>query len=118
MIVGRSMSDAFVKPAPAARPKRALGRRALVAEHVGPISFSVAAGETLGLVGLRGAGHHTIGRAIFGETRIASGRLLLDGEPIAPRSPAEAMARGSASFRAAAPKKASPRTWPCAKTST
>ena len=51
-------------------------------------------GETLGLVGLRGAGHHTVGRAIFGHTRIASGRLTLDGEPIAPQSPAEAMAKG------------------------
>ena len=48
----------------------------------------------MGLVGLRGAGHHTIGRAIFGHTRLASGRLMLDGEPIAPRSPAEAMAMG------------------------
>ena len=43
---------------------------------------------------MRGAGHHTIGRAIFGHTRIASGRLTLDGEPIAPQSPAEAMAKG------------------------
>ena len=93
MIVGRSMNDAFVKPAPPAE-RCVLSVQSLAAEHVGPVSFSVAAGETLGLVGLRGAGHHTIGRAIFGETRIASGRLLLDGEPIAPRSPAEAMANG------------------------
>src|SRR5271157_4389084 len=93
MIVGRSMKDAFVKPAPAA-DRCVLSVQNLAAEHVAPVSFSVAAGETLGLVGLRGAGHHTIGRAIFGETRITSGRLLLDGEPIAPRSPAEAMARG------------------------
>jgi ribose transport system ATP-binding protein len=93
MIVGRSMNDAFVKPAPAAE-RCVLSVQNLAAENVGPVSFSVAAGETLGLVGLRGAGHHTIGRAIFGETRIASGRLLLDGEPIAPKSPAEAMTNG------------------------
>jgi len=71
-----------------------LSVRDLAAERVGPVSFSVAAGEILGLVGLRGAGHHTIGRAIFGETRMTSGRLLLDSEPIAPRTPAEAMAMG------------------------
>jgi ribose transport system ATP-binding protein len=93
MIVGRSMSDAFVRPAPAS-DRLALSVEGLIAEHVGPVSFSVAAGETLGLVGLRGAGHHTIGRAIFGETRIAAGRLMLDGEPIAPQTPAEAMAKG------------------------
>jgi ribose transport system ATP-binding protein len=93
MIVGRSMSDAFVRPT---RPSRrgALSVEGLIAHHVGPVSFSVAAGETLGLVGLRGAGHHTVGRAIFGHTAMDSGRLMLDGEPIAPLNPAEAMAKG------------------------
>jgi len=93
MIVGRSMSDAFVRPAQPSH-RSALSVEGLIAGPVGPVSFSVAAGETLGLVGLRGAGHHTVGRAIFGHTRIASGRLTLDGEPIAPQSPAEAMAKG------------------------
>ena len=94
MIVGRSMSDAFVRPTRAFRSQRLFGLLDLVAEHVGPVSFSVAAGEILGLVGLRGAGHHTVGRAIFGHTPMASGRLMLDGQPIAPSSPAEAMANG------------------------
>ena len=93
MIVGRSMSDAFVRPAPASK-RVALTVQGLAAQGVGPVSFSVAAGETLGLVGLRGAGHHTIGRAIFGETPTTVGRITLDGEAIAPRSPAEAMAYG------------------------
>ena len=93
MIVGRSMSDAFVRPTQPS-DRVALSVDGLVAQHVGPVSFSVAAGETLGLVGLRGAGHHTIGRAIFGHTAMDSGRLTLDGEPIAPLSPAEAMAKG------------------------
>ena len=85
MIVGRSMSDAFTRPA-APSERSAFSAMDLVAERVGPVSFSVAAGETLGLVGLRGAGHHTVGRAIFGHIPIASGRLMLDGEPIAPSS--------------------------------
>ena len=93
MIVGRSMSEAFLRPAPPSE-RSAFSVADLVAEHVGPVSFSVAQGETLGLVGLRGAGHHTIGRAIFGQTPITAGRLMLDGERIAPSSPAEAMARG------------------------
>ena len=72
MIVGRSMSDAFVRPTQPS-DRGALSVEDLVAEHVGPVSFSVAAGETLGLVGLRGAGHHTVGRAIFGHTPMESG---------------------------------------------
>ena len=38
----------------------------LCAGNQGPLTFSVAAGEVLGLVGLRGAGHEVIGRTIFG----------------------------------------------------
>ncbi len=93
MIVGRSMSDAFVRPT-APSDRSAFSAIGLIAGQVGPVSFSVAAGETLGLVGLRGAGHHTVGRAIFGQAPMASGRLTLDGQPIAPSSPAEAMANG------------------------
>src|ERR1700735_240327 len=93
MIVGRSMSDAFVRPAPPSE-RSAFSVAELVAERVGPVSFSVAAGEILGLVGLRGAGHHTIGGASFGQTPMTAGRLTLDGEQIAPSGPAEAMAQG------------------------
>ncbi len=46
---------------------------------LGPISFGVAAGEVVGLVGLRGAGQQTIGRTIFGETRADAGGIRLDG---------------------------------------
>ena len=94
MIVGRSMNDAFVKPAPPRRALRALGSRILRPNGWGRSRFPSPPARPSVWSGLRGAGHHTIGRAIFGETRIASGRLLLDGEPIAPRSPAEAMANG------------------------
>ena len=90
MIVGRSMSDAFVRPAPAS-DRVVLAVRDAVAQGVGPVTFHVAAGETLGLVGLRGAGHHTIGRAIFGEVALSTGALLLNGEPIHPGDAAGAM---------------------------
>jgi ribose transport system ATP-binding protein len=50
----------------------------------GPLSFSVAAGEVLGLVGLRGAGHEIIGRTIFGALRHDAGTIRLAGETLAP----------------------------------
>ena len=79
-IVGRSMSDAFVKPLPASdRIVLAVERRRR-RRPSGRSPSTVAAGETLGLVGLRGAGHHTIGRAIFGQIPI-SARPYLAGRP-------------------------------------
>jgi ribose transport system ATP-binding protein len=53
----------------------------------GPLSFSVAAGEILGLVGLRGAGHEIIGRTIFGAHAQDAGDIRLAGEVIAPALP-------------------------------
>lgn len=50
----------------------------------GPLSFSVVAGEVVGLVGLRGAGHEMIGRSIFGAQPQSSGVVRLGGEEIAP----------------------------------
>jgi ribose transport system ATP-binding protein len=93
MIVGRSMSDAFVKPE-APGDRAVLAVEGVVAEHVGPVSFSVAAGETLGLVGLRGAGHHTIGRALFGHVPLSAGHILINGERTDPADPADAMGKG------------------------
>ena len=62
-----------------------------MAEHVGPVSFSVAAGEILALVGLRGAGHDIVGRVLFGDCKRTSGEIVLDGRRIEASAPAEAM---------------------------
>jgi ribose transport system ATP-binding protein len=90
MIVGKSMSDSFIRPAPASE-RVVLTVEDLVSESVGPVTFSVASGETLGLVGLRGAGHHTIGRAIFGQAALSSGHVTLKGQRVDPVDPADAM---------------------------
>src|SRR6185437_3042258 len=41
----------------------------------GPVNFTIQPGETLALVGLRGAGHDVIARAIFGNQAIDGGRI-------------------------------------------
>jgi len=93
MIVGRSMSDAFVRPAAAAE-RVVLKVMDAVSGHVGPVSFAIREGETLGLVGLRGAGHHTIGRAIFGQVPRTAGHIAIDGAIVDPTDPADAMDKG------------------------
>jgi ribose transport system ATP-binding protein len=60
------------------------------------VSFSVAAGEMLGIAGIMGSGRSTLLRAIFGEAKPSSGRFLLEGKPVVLDSPKNAMLAGVA----------------------
>jgi len=53
------------------------------------VSFSVAAGEILGLVGLLGSGRSEILHGIYGR-EISTGTIRIDGEPVVIRSPRDA----------------------------
>ncbi|GAA2262816.1 sugar ABC transporter ATP-binding protein [Kitasatospora cystarginea] len=63
-------------------------------EHAGPVSLELHAGEILAMVGLTGAGHLDLGRALAGARPIRAGYALLDGRPYAPRTVAAAAAAG------------------------
>jgi ABC-type sugar transport system ATPase subunit len=58
------------------------------------VSFSVRAGEVLGLAGLVGAGRSEVAQALFGLDPHATGQVTLSGRAVRPRSPREAMALG------------------------
>ncbi|MEU9265582.1 sugar ABC transporter ATP-binding protein [Streptomyces sp. NPDC048251] len=60
----------------------------------GPVSLELRAGEALGLVGLSGAGHLDLGRALAGSRPLIGGRALLDRRPYRPRTVAEAVGTG------------------------
>jgi ribose transport system ATP-binding protein len=91
-IVGRPLSNLFIRPTQ--KPGEPVLRiDGLVARDVGPISLAVAAGEIVGLVGLRGAGHDVVGRAIFGDVPIASGLVSIGGETMGVRGPVDAIRR-------------------------
>lgn len=55
------------------------------------ISFSVSAGEIVGLAGLSGAGRTELARGIFGAEPLEKGRMFLNGRPVEIRSCAEAV---------------------------
>lgn len=75
------------------RPVVLAGDRVL-AGPAGPVSFQVHAGEVVGMVGLTGAGHLQLGRAVAGAFPVHGGALTLNGQPYAPASPAAAVDRG------------------------
>jgi ABC-type sugar transport system ATPase subunit len=60
------------------------------------ISFSIRAGEVVGLAGLVGSGRTEVARAIFGADALDAGEVLLDGAPVRLRSPRQAIRHGVA----------------------
>jgi ribose transport system ATP-binding protein len=62
----------------------------------GPVSFSVRAGEIVGLAGLVGAGRTELLEAIFGARRSTAGSVLVHGRPVKRNQPAAAITAGMA----------------------
>lgn len=63
-------------------------------DSVRDISMTVRRGEIVGLAGLAGAGKSELCKTLFGILPRATGETLLDGKPVTPRSPAEAVSFG------------------------
>lgn len=63
------------------------------AGSIGPLDVTLRKGEIVGLVGLRGAGHEALSRALFGVQR-HRGKVLLNGTQPDLRSPQSAMKSG------------------------
>ena len=92
-MVGRPVSTLFDRP-PTPVGKVALETRGLTPARVREASISIRAGEVVGLGGLMGAGRSELALAIFGQDRLTSGAVMVDGAEIRLRSPADAIAAG------------------------
>ena len=64
--------------------------------RISNISFTVRAGEIVGMAGLVGAGRTEIARAIFGVNRKTSGSIVLDNKELSIDSPGDAISCGIA----------------------
>ena len=97
-IVGRPPSDlvrARGTTAPV-EPQPLLEAHDVTVGEVGPVNIKVMPGEMLGMCGLRGAGHQTIGRALCGVEPSTGGDLLVGGKQVSITSPGEALHEGVA----------------------
>ncbi len=93
LMVGRDVSA--TPPRPPWNPGPVvLSVEDLHAEGVNGVRFELRAGEVLGLAGLVGSGRTELARALCGLTLIHSGRIVVDGRAIVPRSPWDARAAG------------------------
>jgi inositol transport system ATP-binding protein len=103
LMVGRQVEALFAHREPAktgevalrveglSRRGKAQDQNATVLDNV---SLEVRRGEILGLAGLVGAGRTELARAVFGADPFDSGRVLIDGQAVAIRSPQDAIRRG------------------------
>ena len=93
-MVGREINDLFPKP------EVKLGQEMLRVENLSrtgffkDVSFSVRAGEIVGLTGLVGAGRTETVEAICGITHPDSGKVYLEGKEIHIKRPSDAMEKG------------------------
>jgi len=96
MMVGRAIEHLFPKsetaPGEVLLEVRNLCYRGVVRD----ISFSLHAGEILGIAGLIGSGRTELALTIFGITPATSGEILVEGKPVAIKSPGDARALGIA----------------------
>ena len=72
-----------------------LAAKSLSAGHkVQDVSFSVKSGEIVGFAGLLGAGRTETARLVFGADAKRGGTMTLDGHPLNPRDPIDAIGKG------------------------
>lgn len=93
-MVGREIKDLFPKP------EVKIGAEVLKVEGLSRmgyyknVSFSVHAGEIVGLTGLVGAGRTEVVESVCGITKPDEGKVYLEGKPVQIKQPSDAMKQG------------------------
>ncbi len=91
LMVGRQLSETFPLRVPRPGDEMLRVEDLSVPETVHGVSFSVRAGEVLGIAGLIGAGRTETLRAVVGLDPKSAGRIFVAGRPVDIRSPRDAL---------------------------
>jgi ABC-type sugar transport system ATPase subunit len=95
LMIGRPLAEYFPRHADAERGAELLRIEKLsVAGKFSDVSFSLHAGEVVGLAGLMGAGRSEVASALFGLDRPTTGRIFIRGTEVQITSPAHAIQLG------------------------
>jgi ribose transport system ATP-binding protein len=98
LMVGRDVKQFYARRHNAAPPATNRGLNVRGVRYRGgpatPVSFSVAAGEIVGMAGLVGAGRTELAEALFGLRPLVAGDVLIDDRPVRIRSPQSAIRHG------------------------
>ncbi len=96
MMVGRTIENLFPKQASEVKDVVLEVRNLVHEPNTKNVSFTVRAGEIVGLAGLVGSGRSETAQVIFGITPASSGQILVNGKPIKIEHPRQAIAAGIA----------------------
>ena len=95
LMVARSRADLKIENPGLATDRSLLEVENLRTDHLEPLSFSVRAGEILGITGPVGGGMEQIGRALGGVVQ-HEGSIRIDGESVSTRNPRASRGAGIA----------------------
>ncbi|MCL6591555.1 MAG: sugar ABC transporter ATP-binding protein [Firmicutes bacterium] len=96
MMVGRELKNIFAKTKAGIGPAIFAVQNLSAGGFLSNISFSLKRGEILGIAGLVGAGRTELIRAIFGLDPRISGKIIIDNQEVAIKSPKQAIRLGMA----------------------
>jgi ribose transport system ATP-binding protein len=96
-MVGRSFASFFPDPEPGTEPgEPRLELRQAGNGYVDGVDLTLRAGEIVGIAGLQGSGRTELLEAVFGVRPFTRGQMLVDGRPLRPGTPRQAIRSGLA----------------------
>ncbi len=93
-IVGRYLPGKFSKTPIVSGPEVLRVEGLCRSDTLLDVSFTLSAGEILGVTGLLGAGGTALSRALFGADPAQGGSIFIDGQPVVIRSPDDGITHG------------------------